>query len=139
VQIQDNYQSPSIRPICINHGCEKPVTVSRGRLTGTGIHSPRWRIHCGHCQAASWGKHPHREGVTPYKTGMCTNIDEHLGFVCFTNWDKVPDGYKGRTQVDHKDGDPSNNNPDNLDELCSHCHNYKGQLSGDFNGWRRRQ
>ena len=136
MQTQDNYQSPLNRPICINYGCEKPVAVSQGKVTDD---NPRWRIHCSHCQTASWGGHPIAEGVTSYKTGMCTNIDSHLGFVCFTDWDNVPDGYKGRTEVDHKDGDPSNNNPDNLDELCGHCHNYKGQLSGDFNGWRRRQ
>ena len=122
-----------MRPTCINYGCEKLVAPMTGKITDP---NPRWRVHCGHCQGASYGRQSHAKGVTPYKTGMCTNIDEHLGFKCFTNFRKMPKNYKGRTQVDHKDGDPSNNDPNNLDELCVHCHNYKGQLSGDFNGWR---
>ena len=34
--------------------------------------------------------------------------------------------------IDHIDGDCTNNDPKNLDELCPLCHKLKGQLSGDF-------
>jgi hypothetical protein len=96
----------------------------------------RWRIHCGHCQSASWGKFAHAVGVTPYKTGKCTNTDGHLGFDCMIKWTKVPEWAKGMTEIDHIDGDYTNNHPDNLDELCPICHKLKGQLNGDFNGTR---
>jgi hypothetical protein len=75
-----------MRPICINHGCDSEVTFSHKDNQG----NRRWRIHCGHCQAASYGKWPHRAGVTPYKTGKCTNVDGHLGFDCSINWEKIP-------------------------------------------------
>ena len=117
-----------MRPICVNHGCYEEVTYSHKDSQG----NPRWRIHCSHCQAASYGKWPHRAGVRPYKTGKCTNVDGHLGFTCMVKWTKVPDWAKGMTEVDHIDGNCTNNHPDNLDELCPICHKLKGQQSGDF-------
>jgi hypothetical protein len=41
------------------------------------------------------------------------------------------------TEVDHIDGDFSNNSLSNLDELCPICHKLKGQQSGDFDNTRR--
>jgi len=96
----------------------------------------RWRIHCGHCQKASYGRHPHAEGVTPFKTGKCSNTDGHLGFDCMIKWTKVPAWAKGMTEIDHKNGNYSDNRKTNLDELCPICHKLKGQLNGDFNNQR---
>ena len=118
-----------MRPICINHGCHEPVTYSHKDAEG----NPRWRIHCSHCQGASYGKHPHRSGVTPYKTGKCANHDGHLGFACPTNFDLIPADAKGMTEVDHKNGDHSNHDLENLEELCVACHKLKGQKNGDYN------
>jgi 5-methylcytosine-specific restriction endonuclease McrA len=118
-----------MRPICINHGCNEPVTYSHKDAEG----NPRWRIHCSHCQAASYGKWSHRSGVTPFKTGKCANHDGHLKFSCPTNFDLIPIDAKGMTEVDHKDGDYSNHNVENLEELCVVCHKLKGQRNGDYN------
>jgi hypothetical protein len=122
-----------MRPICVNHGCEEEVTYSHKDSLG----NRRWRIHCGHCQAASYGKWPHRAGVTPYKTGRCSNTDGHLGFDCSINWKKIPPWAKGMTEIDHIDGDYTNNHSSNLDELCPICHKIKGQQSGDFDNTKR--
>ena len=99
--------------------------------------NPRYRIHCGHCQGASYGKHPHASGVTPYKTGKCSNTDGHLGFDCLITWTKVPAWAKGMTEIDHIDGDHTNHDHDNLDELCPMCHKIKGQMSGDYNNTKK--
>jgi hypothetical protein len=123
----------NMRPICVNHGCDDPVTYSRKDTQG----NERWRPHCGHCQAASWGKWPHRVGVTPFKTGKCNNRDGHLGFKCLIKWSLVPKGTKGMTEIDHIDSDSSNNDLDNLDELCPICHKLKGQIHGDYNKTKR--
>ena len=116
------------RPVCINHGCHQPVTYSNRSQQGI----PRYRIHCSHCQGASYGRHAHRPGVRPYKTGRCSDHDGHLGFACATEFDRIPAWAKGTTQVDHRDGDRNNNTPDNLQELCAVCHQLKGQLCRDF-------
>ena len=123
------------RPTCINYGCDEPVTFSHKDEQG----NRRWRIHCNHCQKASYGKWPHRLGVLPFKTGQCSNIDGHLGFECMIVWDKVPNWSKGMTEVDHIDGDYTNNDISNLDELCPICHKLKGQLAGDFNNQKHHQ
>lgn len=34
--------------------------------------------------------------------------------------------------VDHKDNDPSNNDPENLQTLCAQCHIKKGIVRGDW-------
>jgi len=127
------HRGKTFRPICVNHGCDSPVATMSGKITD---HNPRWRVHCGHCQAASYGKWPHRPGVTPLKTGKCSNVDGHLGFKCMIKWSKVPKWAKGMTEVDHKNSRNTDNCNSNLDELCPICHKLKGQLAGDFNGWR---
>ena len=62
-------------------------------------------------------KHPYRR----YRKDYCENRDGRLGFKCTTTivWD-------GQLDVDHKDEDPSNNRPSNLQTLCKCCHAYKG-------------
>jgi len=51
-------------------------------------------------------------------------------------WTKVPAWAKGMTEIDHKNGNYSDNRKTNLDELCPICHKLKGQLNGDFNNQR---
>ena len=115
------------RPYCINYGCIKPVAHD----------GKRWRPHCAHCQKASYGGHPHALGVTPFKKGRCSNEDSHLGFPCYINWDQVVStGGRIKTHIDHKDGDPTNNRPENCEEVCGLCHDEKSRRSGDFDGWR---
>ena len=125
----------AFRPKCINHGCIGLVVPMEGRITDP---NPRWRVHCGHCQAASYGKWPHRPGVTPFKTNRCSNIDRRLGFACLINWKLAgAEGRTVKTDVDHKNGNPNDNRPRNLQELCGDCHYEKGRRSGDFNNQRR--
>jgi len=120
-------QDPT-RPTCINLGCSEPVVYSHRSSTGI----PRYRIHCSHCQRASYRRHPHRPGVTPYKRGRCVNSDGRLGFPCPTRFELLPNWATGTTEVDHIDGDRNNNNPGNLQELCPLCHQLKGQQNRDF-------
>jgi hypothetical protein len=122
-----------MRPTCCNHGCSNGVCCSTGKLSDP---NPRYRPVCSHCQGANYGKHPYAVGVTPFVTGQCSNSDAHLGFECWTDFAKMPEDFKGRTQIDHQDGDPHNNELENLDELCVSCHAYKSQRNGDTNGWR---
>ena len=55
-----------------------------------------------------------------HKKDYCENKDGRLGVKC-TSTVTEP----GMLQVDHKDGDPSNNDPSNLQTLCAFCHTYK--------------
>ena len=121
----------NFRPTCINYGCNSPVVYSSTDSKG----NKRWRIHCSNCQKASYGATQHRPGVTPYKTGRCSNVDGHLGFPCPMDYGKAPWAV-GQTEVDHSDGNHMNNNLDNLDELCPICHKEKGKRAGDFCGHR---
>ena len=110
------------RPVCLNYGCYELCTHS----------GSRWRPFCNNCHKASYDKTKTlKEGVTPYKTGKCSNQDGHLGFNCPMDYDKAPWAI-GTTEIDHIDGDYYNNYPDNVDELCAICHKQKDKNRGDF-------
>jgi hypothetical protein len=109
------------RPTCINTGCSKPVASS----------GPRWRPVCGHCHKAGYGAGKFALGVTPFRTGYCSNSIGHLGFVCPINYTNAT-WCIGHTQIDHIDGNHLNNILENVQELCDICHKEKGKRSGDF-------
>ena len=118
-------------PTCINHGCGRPVTYSGTNKQGR----KRYRPVCGHCHTAGRGAGNYAPGVTPFRTGVCSNIDGHLGWVCFIDWSRVQPGMV-RTEIDHIDGNHMNNTPDNCQEVCSICHMEKGRRNGDLRGYR---
>jgi hypothetical protein len=111
----------SLRPTCINHGCNRPVANS----------GARYRPVCSHCHCAGYGKHPYSKGVTPFRTGKCSNQSGHLGFKCPINYKKASWAI-GRTEIDHIDGNHLNNTSKNGQELCPMCHRFKGMLTGDY-------
>ena len=85
--------------------------------------------------AYSHRNHPYLQ----YRKDYCENVDGRLGFVC-TFTAPTPqqleatglDGtFQGWLQVDHKDGNHTNNDPSNLQTLCACCHNIKTYQNGD--------
>ena len=115
------------RPTCINYGCNTPVKFTT-RHTST----------CSTCSAAGYGQiRPtgsivkYRKGVTPFRTGRCSNQDGHLGFTCAINY-KKNSWTIGMTQIDHIDGNHLNNVLKNVDELCPLCHQRKSMTNGDL-------
>lgn len=67
-------------------------------------------------------RHPYRK----YRKDYCENQDSRLGYTCTTTI--VIDA---QLEVDHIDGNPSNNDPENLQTLCSCCHKYKTIINED--------
>ena len=123
-----------VRPICVNPGCGKLAVPMKGRVGEPGV---RYRVYCSDCHVSSYSGSPLREGVTSFKKNRCSNIDGRLGFPCITDhtkFDKI--STKGKFEIDHIDGNPDNNDPANLQELCQHCHKEKGIIEGDYNGYR---
>ena len=109
------------RPTCINPGCNKPVAHNGNR----------YRPVCSHCHKAGYGAHDYAAGVTPFRTGKCSNQSGHLGFVCPIDYDRAAWAV-GNTAIDHIDGNHLNNTLDNVQELCDCCHKQKGKINGDF-------
>ena len=48
------------------------------------------------------------------------------------NWCGVKQEEKGDLQIDHIDGEPSNNNPENIQTLCFKCHIRKTIINKDW-------
>lgn len=121
--------APVYRPVC--NDCHDTNTAHRyAEKTGADWVKNVTDV-CAHKEgfnsATEWlnSKHPSRQ----YRKDYCENIDGRLGFVCTTNivWD-------GMLDVDHKDEDPSNNDPANFQTLCKCCHSYKGNIFVKENG-----
>jgi 5-methylcytosine-specific restriction endonuclease McrA len=53
-------------------------------------------------------------------------MDGRLGYKCICEI-----RFSGQLQVDHMDGNPYNDNPDNLQTLCANCHIFKTFQFGD--------
>jgi 5-methylcytosine-specific restriction endonuclease McrA len=119
------------RPICEVDGCNNECQLINKRKDG----SPIWRKLCSahHHEKCAGNKgvtvtewsnsfHPYRK----HRKGYCENRDGRLGFEC--NYEIR---FSGQLQVDHMDGNPYNDNPDNLQTLCANCHIFKTFQFGD--------
>ena len=69
------------------------------------------RKTCDPCRRKPWNKH---------KKNKC----DFCGFIPI---------WKGQLDVDHIDGNSSNNDPSNFQTLCANCHRLKTFLAEDFN------
>jgi hypothetical protein len=67
--------------------------------------------------------HPYRWALKTY----CENVDSRLGFRCTTTI-----MLSSQLEVDHIDGNPSNNAGENLQTLCGCCHTYKTLKEKDY-------
>ena len=90
------------RPMC---ECGKPVR-SKGRTT-TGLRL--WDRKCSTCRWSTY---------TRYKKDHC----ELCGFIAV---------HRVQLDVDHIDGDHTNNDVENLQTLCANCHRLKTQTNND--------
>lgn len=61
----------------------------------------------------------HRKPWRAHRKGEC----EECGFVPV---------WLGQLDVDHIDGDKTNNDPSNYQTLCANCHRLKTHLNGDY-------
>lgn len=110
--------------ICEVEGCDrigkhlgKDPTVSGGIRRGPmcSMHSDqRWGLN-------GWDYKIHRKEY-------CENIDGRLGFICTST---IIDVY-WQLDTDHIDGNPSNNDPENLQTLCKCCHAIKTKNNKDY-------
>ena len=67
--------------------------------------------------------HPYRK----HRLTHCENRDGRLGYKC-----RCTIRISAQLQVDHIDGDPTNNDPKNLQTLCANCHIYKTHANKDY-------
>ena len=103
-------------PRCNAVGCNKKTS-----LVGTDIEGkPLFTTYCpDHLNLST--------AYLAYRKDYCENKDGRLGFTCTTTITM-----NAMLQVDHIDGNPKNNDTQNLQTLCACCHIHKTITNKDY-------
>ena len=111
-------------PKCLNKGCKNPVQVREWKYWS-------FRSECSTCMCARKnGKTI--DGIVFHKKTYCENTDAHLGFRCpVKKWAWKTCDFSSSLDLDHIDGNHSNNKPSNIKTYCKMCHMRKSIVDGD--------
>jgi len=122
------------RPRCCVAGCDRPK-MPMGQYNKSG--EPQWRKICSKHHNNHLATRNGFESVTEFKNSThpylqfrkkhCENIDGRFGFTCTAEIQ-----ISAQLQVDHKNGNPHDNNPRNLQTLCANCHIFKTIKCKDY-------
>jgi hypothetical protein len=107
--------------VCINEGCDNHRMLVRAYNT-TKVYRPM----CSRCYRAARGLTTFAEGVKPVKKDYCENRDARLGYKC-----KATNLKPFQLDMDHIDGDNTNNEPKNIQTLCKNCHALKSKTENN--------
>ena len=105
--------------------CRKHQSPNKGRSY------PQLRVKCPLDCKCGRHKPPPTKGTTsnPRKLYLSDRCDR-CGFIAEN---------KCQLDIDHIDGDHSNNDPSNIQTLCANCHRLKTWLNGDGPQYQRRE
>lgn len=110
-------------PKCSFPECDNKVEYHTRFKKQDGSYGYNWKSMCEH----------HRNGsgkiaIDNWKLSLgCGNSDSRLGFECTGK-----NFQSHHLDVDHKDGNKLNRNPDNIQILCKLCHPTKTMINKDY-------
>lgn len=104
-------REPGPRPLC--------VACNRNLAARSETHKSGWRSKCKSCQGGPRYRGPRKR---PWKEPIQKPATPTCAFCGFQSL------HRCQMDMDHKDGDHSNTDPENLQWLCSNCHRLKTYL-----------
>ena len=90
----------------------------------------RPKCHCGKGTRSKGRNHNGQQIWAKMCYSCMTNYQMQKGKVC--EYCGFIPTHKCQLDVDHIDGDRSNNHPSNLQTLCANCHRLKTHLNNDY-------
>jgi hypothetical protein len=115
------------KELAAKHGVKNPIEITARRQGFNSIYeyAKSNAIKAGYSSYTEYTNtfHPYRK----HRKDYCENTDGRLGYVC-ESVIRIP----AQLEVDHIDGNPKNNDPSNLQTLCSLCHKYKTLMQKDY-------
>jgi|SRR5690625_4347493 len=142
-------ESTSIRRLLLNLGLQETggsrQNVNR-RIASLGLDTSHftgqaWRKGLSSSRKKHWSEHlvrkaPEQGRTSAYVLRRCL-IEMGRPYMCAYEDCPTRNGWRGNTdltlEVDHADGDPLNNQPENLRFLCPNCHSMEPTSSS---GWK---
>lgn len=129
VSCDNNYRGtgrPFYRKWCHKHHMEM-----KAKSAGLSVSEYHYRCNENTAKRAGYvsvteylnSKHPYRK----HRKEHCENRDGRLGFKC--NYEIH---HSSQLDTDHIDGNPDNNQEQNLQTLCKNCHIYKTHVYKDY-------
>ena len=114
--LNDKEKAPNMRPTCKTEGCYNPCKNNGHTKSG----NKKYKALCPGCC-----KRKYSQGrLGGYVKNTCC---EHCGFVAL---------HRCQLDIDHIDGNHNNNDPSNLQTLCSNCHRLKTWINKDYKSVR---
>lgn len=120
-------------PVCINQGCNKKVQIRHW----SAQEIPSLKTECSTCATARKNNRT-LQNIIFHKKIYCENKDGRLGFICPIDIKRCSEFPSDCFDMDHIDGDHTNNNPDNVMTICKICHARKGKENNDFNSRKKK-
>ena len=118
----------AVRPYCDVDDCtRKAQNVGHKRKDGSIIYRINSEIGYLCVKHHNNFYNIHKRPYHKYRLDYCENIDSRLGYKCTTTI-----MIQAQLTVDHIDGNPKNNEPENLQTLCACCHTYKSFIYEDW-------
>lgn len=122
--------SSALVTICQAPGCEDHISVYTG--PNSKKYCRKHQLECYEYGGLARGSKPYSIGKTSVCSMCKVDFAEHPQIKAITDEETRNRALRSIMTTDHIDGNHDNNDPSNIQHLCSNCHNIKTTTEKDY-------